>query len=132
MAQIKGLSCLRFVPSPYGSDVLLLVDRGIPCEAHTEVFSAHVTNQPDEEDLQEVLNERAPYITTAYSSLLNIVKEMPFHYNERDWSFQNNMMGMFFKKLVSAIAIQAEDVACKKLDRAIEEGRVVNGQIIDK
>lgn len=118
MAHLKTLLCLRFITSEFGSDVLLLVDRGIPCEAHTEVFSAHTTNQPGEVALQKAVDKYAAYINTAYQSIRNVVYEMPGRRRVNGYKinheWRNHMMNSFFKELVHIIAMEAEEIALQE------------------
>lgn len=116
MAYLKDTEFLRFIPSTYGSDTLLLVQRGCAAEEHIEVFSAHTTNQPDEVSLQQAVDECAAYITTAYQSMINVVSEMqklnavkPRHESD------NQIMNSFFKSLVFAIATRAETIFLNSL-----------------
>lgn len=41
--------------NPQGGGLLLCVPRGIPCEGHTQVFSAHCTNNPEIPDVAAAL-----------------------------------------------------------------------------
>jgi len=47
----------RIFSSPFGSDLLLSIYRGINCENHCQILSAHCTNVPDEEDVKAVVKE---------------------------------------------------------------------------
>lgn len=60
--------------NPFGSGLVLLVDRGISCENHTQVFSFHATNTPELEDVEEAVNALKPEFEHAIDSFVDFMR----------------------------------------------------------
>jgi len=126
--EIPSLPHMRVDISPYGGDVLLIVERGIPCESHAEVFSAHVTNCPDLEDIRDALKGLDASIKASYDSFIALVNSIPkrVRFNERklrfkNWDVVNRIGEAYFKELVMVIAMEGEDIGIQKHEAHIRE-----------
>lgn len=65
---------LSMTPNLFGGGWLLLCSRGINCEFHTQVVSAHATNTPDPEDVSAVVEKHLPAIQKSWSGFCDMVK----------------------------------------------------------
>lgn len=86
--------------NPEGSGLMLLVNRGIACEGHTQVFSAHCTNTPENEDV------RAEVASKDYGKTIDnfctLMRSMD------DWIGKEAMGAVFCVFLIKKIAAGAE------------------------
>jgi hypothetical protein len=107
--------------NPYGEGLLLLVDRGIPCEGHVQVFSAHTTNTPEIRDIEVVISERRDELGHAIINFTELMRTFPLcslEYNritrDRAWHTTEAIASIFCNHMISSIAKDAEHLFCKR------------------
>jgi len=55
-------------------DWCLVVDRGIPCEQHTQIFSHHVTNPPDFETVEKFIENNSDKINDRINKFVDLIR----------------------------------------------------------
>jgi hypothetical protein len=87
--------------NPEGGGLMLCVDRGIPCEGHTQVFSAHVTNNPDWSDVVAELQDKR--YKEQIDNFVTLMQSMG-----QEWHTKEAMGAVFCTALIKRIAENAE------------------------
>lgn len=94
-----------------GGGLQLCVDRGIPCEGHTQVFSAHCTNTPDAEDIAAELKEFGEHYQkqwAAFAELMHSMNSPSVLKRDTDWATKEAIASIFCCWLIKQIAQGAE------------------------
>ncbi len=103
---------LRVEFNPAGGGLMLCVDRGIPCEGHTQVFSAHCTNTPEPEDVVAELTEfggHYKYQWVAFVELMHAMQAPEKDWQRQtDWTTKEAISAVFCVYFIKQIAQAAE------------------------
>lgn len=89
--------------NPEGGGLMLCVGRGIPCEGHTQVFSAHATNTPDVEDIHKELECNGEKYATEIDAFCLLMQAMT------DWEVKEALGAVFCTSLIRRITKNAEN-----------------------
>ncbi len=102
---------LAVTSNPEGGGLMLLVNRGISCEGHTQVFSAHCTNTPDMLDVKAEIVENLTFYQTAWDAFVDLMQSMsstnPLQW-ETPWETKEALSSVFCCWLIRHIAHRAE------------------------
>lgn len=94
--------------NPFGDGLILYVDRGISCEMHTQVFSAHTTNTPSFEYVKAVIDSRKDEFVQAIDTFVDFLRSFPKMGLCQDWNIKEMFAAMFSQYLIREIARDAE------------------------
>lgn len=107
--------------NPVGGGLALTVDRGITCEGHRQMFTAHCTNTPEFEDIKVVAEEyRKEWVEAIdkFCELLHaypkIKKNIRSQFLDDNWVAKEHIAAIFCVDLIKEIAKRAEDRFCSR------------------
>jgi hypothetical protein len=104
-------SSWRVVGNPSGSGLALEVDRGINCEFHCQVVSAHATNTPEKEDVEKAVEELRPALVKAIEAFVEFM-----HALGDAWAFKETIGLLFQRRLLDTVLERAEENYYKRLE----------------
>src|SRR6185295_268877 len=115
---------LRVQFNSEGGGLLLCVDRGIPCEGHTQVFSAHCTNTPEGQDVIAELTEHRDWYKKRWDAFVTLMHSMgkPDMSRITDWSVKEAVAAVFCTYMIRSIAEASE----KRWEKRMESREVSN------
>ena len=101
------LSCFswRVQHNPEGAGLMLVVERGIPCEAHSQVLSVHTTNTPSLATVKKVVEREMSTIKDRINAFVDLSKT--YGWGE-DKFFKEAIAILFKQHLLATIATWAE------------------------
>lgn len=95
---VELLPSLTIQGNPFGAGLMLRVDRGIPCAEHTQVFSAHSTDTPDQEDVVKAMAERGAEWQTEATVFIEYIRN-----SKATKDVKEAIAGAFFVDLIGRI-----------------------------
>jgi len=108
----------RIGAQPEGGGLVLMVDRGIPCEFHVDMVSCHFTNCPSKEQIQKVIETYKEEIEGAIKAFVTFayaLKKAHAFKDENceeymlmeDYDFSGTIGLLFEKRLLQEIGTRA-------------------------
>lgn len=111
---------LRVEFNPAGGGLMICVDRGIPCEGHTQAFSAHCTNTPEPEDVVAELTEYGEHYKQQWNAFVELMQSMTGSNGLSTaicWPTKEAISAVFCTYFVKQIAQAAEKRQEKRWER---------------
>ncbi len=112
---------MRFYPNPYGNGVMLALERGIPCAAHTQVFSAHTTDHLELGVIQLAVEEMREELNRQYEAFVDLIATLQM---ER---VSEQIADLFFGDLVRRVATKSLPEAVRKFNMSANRRLMVLG-----
>lgn len=107
--------------NPVGGGLSIRLDRGIPCEGHRQIFTAHCTNTPEIEDVEFVIKEYKDEWGEAVEAFIALLNAYPktlkckSSIKETKWPSREHIASIFCVDLIAEIAQRAEDHFCDRV-----------------
>ena len=108
--------------NPYGEGLVLLVDRGINCENHTQIVSIHTTNTPSTEDVRDAVEKYKPVLIPAIEKFCDFVKSFSYAESHRlelqdlNADARESHARIFYNTILKIISNEAVKLMNTKLD----------------
>ncbi len=99
-----GYGNYKIVRSPYGTGIGLLIDRGIICEFHQQIFTAHTGNYYETEAILKYLENRKAVLQ---KTLINFVEGVLCRDDTRldfSWDTKEAFGALFFTMFIKEVA----------------------------
>lgn len=96
------LHSLTIQPNPFGAGLMLKIERGIPCAEHTQIFSAHSTDTPHEEDVKRALDEHGLHWQAEATAFIEFIR-----ISQANHDVKEALAGAFFVDLIGRITGEA-------------------------
>jgi hypothetical protein len=93
----------RVTLNPEGAGLMLCIDRGIPCEGHTQVVSYHTTNTPAIETVEAVVGELRERFKGEIGAFVDFVRAL-----KSAWELKEHVGLLFAHHVLGIIAEAAE------------------------
>lgn len=93
--------------NPIGEGLALFVDRGIPCEFHRQIISAHCTNTPEKDDIQWVVDTYRDEWATSINNFIMFVNSLHKSNGSENVNYEA-YSSLFCTTLIKEIASRAE------------------------
>lgn len=93
----------RITYNPEGGGLMLCIDRGIPCEGHTQIVSYHTTNTPSIETVNAVVGELREHLKEQIGAFVDFMRAM-----KSEWTLKEHVGLLFAHHVLKTIADAAE------------------------
>lgn len=106
----KDAGMWYIIHNPAGNGLALCIERGIPCENHTQILSYHTTNTPSLDDVKIVVEKKRVQIVEQINSFVEFMRSLG---SQRD--LKEHIGLVFANNLLSRIVM---DASLYELERA--------------
>lgn len=96
--------------NPFGCGLVLAVDRGVNCENHTHIISAHCTNTPDMATVEKYVEDNRKALTEKINAFVELMHNM-----DGDWDQKEGIAALFCTYLIRKITNDCEAIEAKNL-----------------
>ncbi|KKN05618.1 hypothetical protein LCGC14_1085590 [marine sediment metagenome] len=106
--------------NPVGEGLALKLNRGIICEGHVQLFTAHCTNTPEPEDVEFIVNEYKDEWQGAVDNFVAFMRAYPrtactsSDFKQDKWESRDHIGSIFCWDLIREIAKRSEDHFCER------------------